>query len=65
LVSYHSSLQGFTLFGSPDKIAGFEKPLLVLFFITQKKGFSNMMEKILLNNNLPAHSVGAIQPFIL
>jgi hypothetical protein len=27
LVSYHSYLQGFTLFGSSDKIAGFEKPL--------------------------------------
>jgi hypothetical protein len=48
LVSYHSRLKGFTLFGSPDKIAGFEKPLSVFNFITQERGFSNAMDKILL-----------------
>jgi hypothetical protein len=50
LVSYHPHLKGLTLFGSPDKLAGFEKPLSICFFVTQERGFSNAMDKILLKN---------------
>jgi hypothetical protein len=39
LVSYHSHLKGFTLFGSSDKIAGFEKPLSSFNSYNTKKGF--------------------------
>jgi hypothetical protein len=46
LVSYHSHLKGFTLFDSSDKIAGFEKPLLIFHFITQERDFSNAMDEI-------------------
>jgi hypothetical protein len=46
LASYHSHLKGFTLFGSSDKNAGFEEPLLILHFITQERGFSNAMGEI-------------------
>jgi hypothetical protein len=56
LVSYHFHLQGFILVGSSDKIAGFEKPPLRLNFITQKRGFSNAMDKIFLNNVYWVHS---------
>jgi hypothetical protein len=50
LASYHLTLEGFTLFGSFDKIAGFEKPLSLFYFITQGRSFSNALDKILLNN---------------
>jgi hypothetical protein len=50
LVSYQYQLKGFTLFGFPDKIADFEKPLSILLFITQERGFSNAMDKTPLNN---------------
>jgi hypothetical protein len=38
------------LFSSLDKIAGSEKPLSLLLFITQQRGFSKAMDKILLTS---------------
>jgi len=36
---YHLRLEGFTLFGSSNKIAGFEKPLSLFLFYNTRNEF--------------------------